>query len=123
MVKRYRFAAGLFRLGRRVGHEAEVLERIEDEERCTSAVCRRAACVFGLLYEHDHLNAATHDTTGWSSQRSVRTRSYTSPGKTIEMSVACASRACAARSAIVLRSSFPVPIPSSLPPTWKYESR
>ena len=46
----------------RVADKLLRFQRIEEEERCASAVCRRATYVFGLLYEHDQLNAATHDT-------------------------------------------------------------
>jgi cholesterol oxidase len=35
---------------------------MQKEERCASAVCRRASYVYGLLYEHDQLNRATHET-------------------------------------------------------------
>ena len=34
---------------------------VELEERCTSSVCRRITSMYGPLYEHDQLNAATHD--------------------------------------------------------------
>jgi cholesterol oxidase len=34
---------------------------VEAEERCTSAVCRRATFLYGVPYEHDRLNEATHD--------------------------------------------------------------
>jgi cholesterol oxidase len=37
-------------------------QRIEAEERCESDVCRRATYVYGLLYEHDQLSDATHET-------------------------------------------------------------
>ena len=32
------------------------------EEHCESAVCHRITSFFGLLYEHDKLNVATHNT-------------------------------------------------------------
>ena len=35
---------------------------MQKEERCASPVCRRATYVYGLLYEHDQLNRATHET-------------------------------------------------------------
>ena len=31
------------------------------EEKCKSAVCHRISFLYGLLYEHDQLNTATHD--------------------------------------------------------------
>ena len=34
---------------------------IEKEERCDNPVCRRIEFLYGTLYEHDRLNAATHD--------------------------------------------------------------
>jgi cholesterol oxidase len=34
---------------------------IEAEERCDSPVCHRITFLYGLLYEHDQLNLATHD--------------------------------------------------------------
>jgi len=37
------------------------LQPTQKEERCASAACRRAAYVYGLLYEHDQLNRATHE--------------------------------------------------------------
>lgn len=37
------------------------LQRMQKEERCASNVCRRATFVYGLLYEHDQLNRATHE--------------------------------------------------------------
>lgn len=46
----------------RVADKLLRFQRIQEEERCESAVCRRATYVFGLLYEHDQLNAETHDT-------------------------------------------------------------
>jgi cholesterol oxidase len=39
-----------------------LLHRVEREERCSSKACHRAAETYGLLYEHDRLNALTHDT-------------------------------------------------------------
>ena len=45
----------------RVADKLLRFQRIEAEERCESTVCRRATYVFGLLYEHDQLNAPTHD--------------------------------------------------------------
>jgi len=38
------------------------LQPMQKEERCASPVCRRASYVYGLLYEHDQLNRATHET-------------------------------------------------------------
>lgn len=38
------------------------LQPLEWEERCRSAVCHRVSFLYGLLYEHDQLNTATHDT-------------------------------------------------------------
>lgn len=35
---------------------------IEEEERCSSPVCRRITFMYNVLYEHDKLNAATHET-------------------------------------------------------------
>jgi cholesterol oxidase len=34
---------------------------MEHEERCNSATCRRITFMYSNLYEHDQLNAATHD--------------------------------------------------------------
>ena len=34
---------------------------IEAEERCNSPVCHRITFLYGLLFEHDQLNLATHD--------------------------------------------------------------
>jgi cholesterol oxidase len=34
---------------------------IQEEERCNSPVCHRITFMYSLLYEHDQLNAATHD--------------------------------------------------------------
>src|SRR5690606_34432822 len=34
----------------------------DEEERCDSATCHRISFLYGLLYEHDQLNAATHAT-------------------------------------------------------------
>ena len=34
---------------------------IEFEERCRSSVCHRITFLYGTLYEHDQLNAATHE--------------------------------------------------------------
>jgi len=49
----------------RGGRAADRLLRLrpmQKEERCASPVCRRASYVYGLLYEHDQLNRATHET-------------------------------------------------------------
>lgn len=35
---------------------------LEREERCRSKVCHRISFLYSLLYEHDQLNRATHDT-------------------------------------------------------------
>jgi cholesterol oxidase len=48
-------------LGGRVADRFLKLQRVQKEERCASAVCRRATHVYGLLYEHDKLNRATHE--------------------------------------------------------------
>ena len=45
----------------RIADRFRRLQRMQKEERCTSAVCRRATSVYGLLYEHDQLNRATHE--------------------------------------------------------------
>lgn len=37
------------------------LQPLQREERCTSPVCQRASVLYGLQYEHDQLNTATHD--------------------------------------------------------------
>lgn len=37
---------------------------VEFEEQCLSTVCRRITFIYSLLYEHDQLNEATHDTLG-----------------------------------------------------------
>jgi cholesterol oxidase len=37
------------------------LKPVEEEERCSSVVCRRATFLYGIPYEHDRLNTATHD--------------------------------------------------------------
>jgi cholesterol oxidase len=34
---------------------------VPEHERCNSAVCHRISSIFGELYEHSQLNAATHD--------------------------------------------------------------
>ena len=49
------------RLAGRMADRLLKLQRLQKEERCASAVCRRATSVYGLLYEHDQLNRATHD--------------------------------------------------------------
>ncbi|HEY5058395.1 MAG TPA: alpha/beta fold hydrolase [Gaiellaceae bacterium] len=46
----------------RVADKLLRFQRIEAEERCESAVCRRATYVYGLLYEHDQLSDTTHET-------------------------------------------------------------
>ena len=38
------------------------LHPIDDEERCDSAVCRRITVMYGELYQHAQLSAATHAT-------------------------------------------------------------
>jgi cholesterol oxidase len=38
------------------------LQPIQAEERCESDVCHRITAMYGPLYEHDRLNAATHAT-------------------------------------------------------------
>ncbi len=35
---------------------------IQDEEECKSPTCHRISFMYGVLYEHDQLNAATHNT-------------------------------------------------------------
>ncbi len=50
------------RLGGRMADRLLKLQRLQKEERCASPVCRRATFVYGLLYEHDQLNRATHET-------------------------------------------------------------
>lgn len=37
------------------------LQPLQREERCSSPVCRRASVLYGLQYEHDQLNTATHN--------------------------------------------------------------
>lgn len=49
------------RLGGRLADRMLKLQRMQKEERCASPVCRRATYVYGLLYEHDQLNRATHE--------------------------------------------------------------
>ena len=34
---------------------------IQAEERCNSPICHRITFLYGMLFEHDQLNAATHD--------------------------------------------------------------
>jgi cholesterol oxidase len=41
--------------------EALKLYPVEGEERCDNPVCRRICFEYGMLYEHDQLNQATHD--------------------------------------------------------------
>lgn len=41
---------------------ALALYPVELEERCTSATCHRITFMYSLLYEHDQLDRATHDT-------------------------------------------------------------
>jgi cholesterol oxidase len=36
------------------------LQPLQREERCSSPVCQRASLLYGLQYEHDQLNTATH---------------------------------------------------------------
>jgi cholesterol oxidase len=50
------------RLAGRIADRFLKLQRMQKEERCASPVCRRASYVYGLLYEHDQLNRATHET-------------------------------------------------------------
>ncbi|CAH1272446.1 LIPK [Branchiostoma lanceolatum] len=38
------------------------LMELKSTERCKSEVCRRISFMYGLLYQHENLNAATHDT-------------------------------------------------------------
>ncbi|XP_078687057.1 uncharacterized protein LOC144919475 [Branchiostoma floridae x Branchiostoma belcheri] len=38
------------------------LMELKSRERCDSNVCRRISFMYGLLYQHDNLNVATHDT-------------------------------------------------------------
>jgi cholesterol oxidase len=38
------------------------LRPLAADERCRSPVCHRITFIYGLAYEHDRLNAATHDT-------------------------------------------------------------
>jgi cholesterol oxidase len=47
--------------GDRLYDAALRLAPIEAEERCDSPVCHRISFMYALLYEHDRLNAATHD--------------------------------------------------------------
>jgi cholesterol oxidase len=49
------------RLRGRIADRMLKLQRLQKEERCASAVCRRATHLYGLLYEHDQLNRATHE--------------------------------------------------------------
>src|SRR5581483_8581487 len=49
-------------LGARAADRFLKLQPMQKEERCASPVCRRASYVYGLLYEHDQLNRATHET-------------------------------------------------------------
>lgn len=37
---------------------------VEFEEQCSSRVCRRITFMYSVLYEHDQLNAATHEALG-----------------------------------------------------------
>lgn len=64
-------ALGLKRLTAYVDTQADWKSRLYDrclalypmqlEERCNSPVCRRITSIYGPLYEHDQLNAATHE--------------------------------------------------------------
>jgi cholesterol oxidase len=45
----------------RLYDEALRLQPIEFEERCNNPVCRRITFMYAPLYEHDQLNAATHE--------------------------------------------------------------
>ncbi|XP_035684275.1 uncharacterized protein LOC118421217 [Branchiostoma floridae] len=38
------------------------LMELKSAERCDSKVCRRISFLYGLLYQHENLNVATHDT-------------------------------------------------------------
>ena len=49
------------RIGDRLADSLLRLQPLQKEERCTSRACRRATFVYGLLYEHEQLNRATHD--------------------------------------------------------------
>jgi cholesterol oxidase len=49
-------------LGGKLADRFLKLQPMQKEERCASPVCRRASYVYGLLYEHDQLNRATHET-------------------------------------------------------------
>ncbi len=40
------------------------LHPVDSEERCDNRVCRRITAMYGPLYEHDRLSAATHDALG-----------------------------------------------------------
>lgn len=65
-------ALGVESLSAYVDTHADWRERLYDkflqlypvaaEERCQSAVCHRITFMYGLLYEHEQLNAATHET-------------------------------------------------------------
>ncbi|CAN5783083.1 alpha/beta fold hydrolase [soil metagenome] len=48
----------------RLWNRALQLQPIEEEEQCNSSVCHRLTFLFGLLWEHDRLNDATHSTLG-----------------------------------------------------------
>jgi cholesterol oxidase len=50
------------KLAERMADRFLKLQPMQKEERCASPVCRRASYVYGLLYEHDRLNRATHET-------------------------------------------------------------
>jgi cholesterol oxidase len=45
----------------RLYNKALQLQPIESEERCNSPVCHRITFMYAPLYEHDQLNAATHN--------------------------------------------------------------
>jgi cholesterol oxidase len=46
----------------RLYNRALAVYPVEEEERCDSATCHRVSFMYSLLYEHDQLAVATHDT-------------------------------------------------------------
>lgn len=46
----------------RIYDTALQLNPVEHEERCLIATCHRISFMYSLLYEHDQLSSATHDT-------------------------------------------------------------
>jgi cholesterol oxidase len=46
----------------RLYDKALSLYPVDDDERCRSAACHRISFMYSLLYEHDQLSVATHDT-------------------------------------------------------------